>query len=144
MARAIHKASSRGKGVRSWSTAGPFRQNWSNLEFFGHKKGSFTVVQLLIAKDTSSARMGEASSLTKSAVSPRLFRSLLRTLQEGEVTPVGSSEPRKIDVRVIAATNRILIEEVAAGHFREDLFYRLAVAIIKLATTAIAQAIFPC
>lgn len=57
---------------------------------------------------------------------------LLRTVQEGEVKRIGATKARKIDIRIIAATNRNLIEEVAAGAFREDLFYRLAVAVIKL------------
>lgn len=57
---------------------------------------------------------------------------LLRVLQEKEVQRVGDSKPIKIDVRIISATNRSLIEEVANGSFREDMFYRLAVAIIRL------------
>lgn len=57
---------------------------------------------------------------------------LLRVVQEGEVKRIGATHALQVDIRIIAATNRNLIDEVAAGAFREDLFYRLAVAIIKL------------
>ena len=57
---------------------------------------------------------------------------LLRVLQEGEVVRLGSSKPISVDVRIVAATNRTLIEEVGEGRFREDLFYRIAVAYLKL------------
>ena len=57
---------------------------------------------------------------------------LLRVLQEGEVVRLGASKPVKVDVRIVAATNRNLVEEVGADRFREDLFYRLAVAYLRL------------
>jgi len=57
---------------------------------------------------------------------------MLRTIQEGEVQRIGASKPFNVDVRIIAATNRSLIDEVSSGGFREDLFYRLAVAVIRL------------
>jgi len=57
---------------------------------------------------------------------------LLRALQEGEIKRIGATQARQVDIRIIAATNKSLIDEVAAGSFREDLFYRLAVAVIKL------------
>ncbi len=57
---------------------------------------------------------------------------LLRVLQEGEIRPLGHSKPRKVDVRIVAATNRNLEEEVKAGRFREDLFYRLVGYVVQL------------
>ena len=57
---------------------------------------------------------------------------LLRVLNDGEVLPIGATEPVKVKVRIIAATNRTLTKEVAAGRFRADLFYRLAVALLRL------------
>jgi DNA-binding NtrC family response regulator len=57
---------------------------------------------------------------------------LLRAIQEGEVVRVGSSKPLSVDVRIVAATNRLLTDEIVAGRFREDLFYRLAVAVLKI------------
>ena len=57
---------------------------------------------------------------------------ILRAVQEGEIKRIGATQSRYVDIRIIAATNRTLIDEVSAGSFREDLFYRLAVAVIKL------------
>ena len=57
---------------------------------------------------------------------------LLRVIQEGEVVRLGATKPLTIDVRIVAATNRTLIQEIADGRFREDLFYRLAVAVLNI------------
>jgi transcriptional regulator with PAS, ATPase and Fis domain len=132
MARAIHKASPRAAKAFVAVNCGAIPPELVESEFFGHKKGSFTGA---VADRKGHFERADGGSIFLDEIGelPKAIQvKLLRTLQESEVTPVGTSEPRKIDVRVIVATNRTLIEEVAEGHFREDLFYRLAVAIIKL------------
>jgi transcriptional regulator with PAS, ATPase and Fis domain len=132
MARAIHRASPRSSKPFIAVNCGAIPPELVESEFFGHKKGAFTGAAT--ARDGHFERAnGGTIFLDEIGELPKAVQvKLLRTLQEGEVTPVGSSEARKIDVRVISATNRTLIDEVAANQFREDLFYRLAVAIIKL------------
>lgn len=132
MARAIHRSSPRGKGPFIPVNCGAIPPDLVESEFFGHKKGAFT--------GAASDRKGHFELASEGTLFldevgelPKAVQvKLLRTLQEGFVTPVGSGEERKVNVRIIAATNRTLIDEVAGGRFREDLFYRLAVAIIKL------------
>jgi transcriptional regulator with PAS, ATPase and Fis domain len=132
MARAIHRASPRGKQPFITVNCGAISPELVESEFFGHKKGSFTGAAT-DRKGHFELAHGGTIFLDEIGELPKSVQvKLLRTLQEGEVTPVGSSEARKVDVRVVVATNRTLINEVASGNFREDLFYRLAVAIIKL------------
>ena len=132
MARAIHRSSPRAGGPFIPVNCGAIPEELVESEFFGHKKGAFTGA----ANDRKGhfeLAGGGTLFLDEVGELPKPVQvKLLRTLQEGIVTPVGTSEERKVDVRIIAATNRTLIDEVAAGRFREDLFYRLAVAIIKL------------
>ncbi|MEW6428033.1 MAG: sigma-54 dependent transcriptional regulator [Thermodesulfobacteriota bacterium] len=101
-------------------------------ELFGHVKGSFTGATaskpgLLALANSGSAFLDEIGELT-----PLIQTKLLRVLQEREFMPVGATEPVKIDVRIISATNKDLEQEVIAGRFREDLFYRLAVVPIRV------------
>ncbi len=132
MARAIHRASPRESKPFITVNCGAIPPELAESEFFGHKKGSFTGAAT-DRKGHFELAHGGTIFLDEIGELPKPVQvKLLRTLQEGEVTPVGSSEAKKVDVRVVAATNRTLINEVASGNFREDLFYRLAVAIIKL------------
>jgi transcriptional regulator with PAS, ATPase and Fis domain len=132
MARAIHKASPRADKPFISVNCGAIPHELVESEFFGHKKGAFTGA-VVDRKGHFERADGGTIFLDEIGELPKAIQvKLLRTLQESEVTPVGSSEAKKIDIRVITATNRTLINEVAQGSFREDLFYRLAVAIIKL------------
>lgn len=101
-------------------------------ELFGHKRGAFTGatddhVGLFERADGGTIFLDEVGE-----ISGAFQVKLLRVLQEGEIRPVGSSRTRHVDVRVIAATNRVLEEEVRAGRFRRDLFYRIAAVTIEL------------
>ena len=101
-------------------------------ELFGHVKGSFTGADrdragLLEAADKGTVFLDEITETT-----PTFQVKLLRALQEGEIRRVGSNETQRVDIRVIAASNRNVEEQVAAGRFREDLFYRLNSVAIHL------------
>ena len=101
-------------------------------QLFGHIKGAFTgAVQaqkgLLEETDQGTLFLDEVGEL-----SPALQAKLLRVLQEGEFIPVGANKSKRVDVRFVAATNKNLQQEVAAGNFRDDLYYRLNVISIEL------------
>jgi transcriptional regulator with PAS, ATPase and Fis domain len=132
MARAIHRASPRAGKPFIPINCGAIPPELVESEFFGHKKGAFTGA---IADRKGHFERADGGTLFLDEVGelPKAIQvKLLRVLQESEITSIGSSESKKIDVRIVAATNRTLIDEVTKGNFREDLFYRLAVAVIKL------------
>jgi DNA-binding NtrC family response regulator len=131
MARAIHDASKRkGKFVAVNCGAIPHALVESTL--FGHERGAFSgaTEQRLGVFETAQKGTVFLDELGELPLDAQV--KLLRVLQEGEVTRVGRVEAVQVDVRVIAATNRSLTEEIAARRFREDLFYRLAVAVLRL------------
>jgi DNA-binding NtrC family response regulator len=132
LARAIHESSLRRKKPFVAMNCGAIPSELIESELFGHEKGAFTGADRLKkgyfeSADTGTLFLDEIGELPLPAQVK-----LLRVLQEKEIVRVGASSPKKIDVRVIAATNRDLIDEVTAGRFRSDLFYRIAVATFKL------------
>jgi transcriptional regulator with PAS, ATPase and Fis domain len=132
LARAIHRASPRRDRPFVAVNCGAIPAELVESELFGHEKGAFTGANAS-RKGLFEAANGGSLFLDEIGELPRAAQvKLLRVLQEGEVVRVGSTSQAKIDVRILAATNRSLNEEIAAGRFREDLFYRLAVAVLKL------------
>lgn len=132
LARAIHRASPRAAKPFITVNCGAIPSELVESEFFGHKKGAFTGASADRAGHFEQAN-GGTLFLDEIGDLPKPVQvKLLRALQEGEVVRIGDSAPRKADVRIIAATHRNLPKEIADGNFREDLFFRLAVAILKL------------
>ena len=132
VARALHYSGYRHKKAFVAQFCGNLAESLLESELFGHKKGSFTGA-ICDKKGLFEYADGGTFFLDEiSEISPQIQAKLLRVLQNGEIRRVGDTESRKVDVRIISATNRDLKEEVKKGFFREDLYYRLNVIQIKI------------
>ncbi|TFH66271.1 MAG: sigma-54-dependent Fis family transcriptional regulator [Gemmatimonadales bacterium] len=134
MARYIHNLSPRVDGPFLSINCGALPENLLESELFGHVKGSFTGAVRDKQGLFAAARGGTFFMDEVGEMPPSLQIKLLRVLQEREVIPVGATEAIPVDVRIVAATNRDLEEEVRRGHFRSDLFYRLNVIAMEVPT----------
>ncbi len=132
VARAIHKNSPRRRQKFLAINSASLPETLLESELFGYRKGAFTgaradKIGLLESTNRGTLFLDEIGSM-----SGRLQGKLLRAMQDGEIAPVGSAERIKIDVRVLAASNRNIAEMVELGEFRKDLYYRLNVIEIAL------------
>jgi len=131
VAREIHRRSSRARMPFVQVNCAAIPEELIESELFGHEKGSFTGA---VRKQTGKFVAADSGTIFLDEIADMSLRTqakVLRVLQEGEVEPVGSATVVKVDVRVIAATNKDLTDEIRAGRFREDLFYRLNVIPVR-------------
>jgi two-component system, NtrC family, nitrogen regulation response regulator NtrX len=132
IARAIHKASLRSKERFVQVNCAAIPEELIESELFGHERGAFTGAT---EKQTGKFEQADRGTIFLDEVgdmSPKTQAKVLRVLQEGEVERLGSAKTIKVDVRVIAATNKDLEDEIAEGRFREDLYFRLSVIPISV------------
>jgi len=132
VAKAIHCHSPRSKGGFVVVDCTTINEAMMESELFGHRKGAFTGAHdntegLIMAADHGTLFFDELGELPMG-----LQAKLLRVIQEKEIRPVGSNRSKKVDIRILAATNRDLQGEIAAGRFREDLYYRLNAVKIEV------------
>jgi DNA-binding NtrC family response regulator len=132
IARAVHDLSPRSTGPYIRVNCGALTESLLESELFGHVKGSFTGAVDNRTGRFEAAHTGSIFLDEINSTSPKLQVKLLRVLQEGEFERVGDNNTKKVDTRIIAATNRDLLEEIEASRFREDLYYRLNVVPIYL------------
>ncbi|MDI1430213.1 sigma 54-interacting transcriptional regulator [Polyangium sorediatum] len=132
LAKRLHDSGSRSKKPFVPINCGAIQESLISSELFGHEKGAFTGAD----KDRLGAfREADGGTLFLDEIgelSSEAQKTLLRVLQDQAVTPVGSSRSHKVDVRIVAATHRDLAEMVDEGSFREDLYYRLTVIVVKV------------
>jgi DNA-binding NtrC family response regulator len=132
VARAIHRTSRRSKGPFIAVNCAALTESLAASQLFGHKKGSFTGA-LSDERGFFGAATGGTLFLDEIGDIPLDVQvNLLRVLEERSVTRIGETHPRKVDVRIVAASHRSLLEEVEEGRFRADLLYRIRVARIDL------------
>jgi transcriptional regulator with GAF, ATPase, and Fis domain len=132
IAAAVHYRSRRRDKLFVSQNCAAMPENLLESELFGHKKGSFTGAHeekkgLFEIADGGTLFLDEVTEMPLS-----LQSKLLRVLQEGEIRPVGATQERRVNVRIVAATNRNMEKEVAEGRFREDLYYRLKVFPLRV------------
>jgi DNA-binding NtrC family response regulator len=132
VARAIHDLSPRSTGPYIRVNCGALTESLLESELFGHVKGSFTGAVDNRTGRFEAAHTGSIFLDEINSTSPKLQVKLLRVLQEGEFERVGDNNTKKVDTRIVAATNRDLLDEIDSGRFREDLYYRLNVVPIYL------------
>jgi DNA-binding NtrC family response regulator len=132
LARAIHGASLRKSKPFIAVNCGAIPRELVESQLFGHEKGAFTGADRVHEGFFEQANGGTILLDEIGELPLDAQVKLLRVLQESEVTRLGSSKRIKLDIRVVAATNRSLIGEVSVGRFREDLFFRLAVAVLNI------------
>ena len=127
LARHIHARSRRAKGAFVALNCAAIPENLLESELFGHEKGAFSGA---VARRLGKFEAADGGTLLMDEIGEmdiRLQAKLLRALQEREIDRIGGNAPVKVDVRILATTNRDLLAEVAAGRFREDLYFRLNV-----------------
>lgn len=132
VARAVHFQSQRAKGPFVAVNCGALNENLLEAELFGHEKGAFTGATharegLLKAADGGTIFLDEIADMSRP-----LQAKLLRFLEDGTFTRVGGTQEMSVNVRLVAATNKDIVEAIAAGEFREDLFHRLNVIQFRL------------
>lgn len=132
IANAVHRLSPRADRPLIKINCAAIPEGLLESELFGHEKGAFTGA---IGRKPGKFELANGGTIFLDEIgdmSPSTQAKVLRVLQEGEITPLGGSQTKKVDVRIIAATNKDLLREVQEGKFREDLFYRLNVITLNV------------